>query len=78
MPKVTINQKRCKGCRLCVVVCPRGVLDMASAANDLGVLPAYVVREEACTGCGLCYSMCPDICIEIRDSSEAAKGEGAE
>ena len=31
MAKVTINQDRCKGCGLCVSVCPKQVLELNKA-----------------------------------------------
>jgi 2-oxoglutarate ferredoxin oxidoreductase subunit delta len=65
MAKVKIDRKRCKGCRLCIVFCPKKNIKLDDRMNDAGVFPAVVVVEDDCTGCGMCYVMCPDVCIEI-------------
>lgn len=65
MPKIEINQERCKGCEYCIIACPKGVLGMADSINTRGVKPAIVVKPDECTGCTLCAVMCPDVCIEI-------------
>lgn len=65
MAKVKINKKRCKGCQLCVVVCPRKNLALDKTLAESGVFPAVVIKEDDCSGCGLCFVMCPDVAIEI-------------
>jgi 2-oxoglutarate ferredoxin oxidoreductase subunit delta len=63
--KIVISREQCKGCKYCVIACPRGVLALGETLNSLGYFPARVVNVEACTGCALCARMCPDICIEV-------------
>lgn len=70
MPKiigaVTIEQERCKGCNLCVVACPCGVLSLqAKEVNDRGYHFAYASEPEKCIGCAACATVCPDACIEV-------------
>ncbi len=65
MAKVKINKKRCKGCRLCILFCPKKNLKVDEAMNESGLFPAAVIDIDACTGCGFCYVMCPEACIEI-------------
>ncbi len=65
MAKVRVHRERCKGCGLCVVVCPRKNLKKGEAANAAGSFPVIVVDENDCTGCGLCFLMCPDVSIEV-------------
>ena len=68
MAKVTINQDRCKGCGLCVSVCPKKVLVLnKEKLNRKGYNPAEPVKPEACIGCAMCATMCPDCVIEITD-----------
>lgn len=61
---VTIDEERCKGCGLCVVVCSPKVLSLSKARyNSRGYSPIEV--KEGCTGCELCYRMCPDLVFEV-------------
>lgn len=63
---LSIREERCKGCELCVSVCPRGVLAIDKEnANAAGYFPAAVVNQEACVGCQSCVRMCPDVAIRI-------------
>jgi len=58
-PAVHIFQEWCKGCRICVVFCPKQVLEMGSDQK------AHVVREEDCIRCFLCARRCPDLAISV-------------
>jgi 2-oxoglutarate ferredoxin oxidoreductase subunit delta len=56
-----IATDRCKGCGLCVAVCPKGILSLdASAVNELGYHPVRLMDSAACTSCALCSRICPD------------------
>ena len=65
MAKVKVDRKRCKGCRLCVVFCPKKNIQIDTKANEAGVYPALICLEDSCTGCGMCVVMCPEACLEI-------------
>jgi len=61
---VTIDTETCKGCVLCVDVCPPRVLVMTTAeVNAKGY--RYPVLLDGCTGCELCAKICPDFCFEV-------------
>lgn len=52
---------RCKGCELCVVICPNHVLESDLAiVNKLGHHPIRLTDSDACTSCALCARICPD------------------
>ena len=52
---------RCKGCGLCVSVCPKGILQLdPSMVNALGYRPVRLTDAGACTSCALCARICPD------------------
>ncbi len=65
MPRIAINQSRCKGCELCVDVCPKNLIALSERMNKKGVYPAFSARPELCTGCQLCVTVCPDAAITI-------------
>ncbi|MBR6916314.1 MAG: 4Fe-4S binding protein [Clostridia bacterium] len=66
MNKVTFNEERCKGCGLCVDVCPRGiVVILADKLNGKGYHPASVSDQEKCIACAMCATMCPDSVIKV-------------
>jgi 2-oxoglutarate ferredoxin oxidoreductase subunit delta len=78
MAKIKFDFERCKGCGLCVPVCPKDALGMSSGMNKLGHKYAEVIDEGKCSGCGLCFLMCPDVVIEIsgeEGQDVAAKAE---
>ena len=63
---LTINDVRCKGCELCVSVCPKGVLYINKEdANAAGYYPAAVKEQNDCIGCQSCVRMCPEVAIRI-------------
>lgn len=62
MKKLMIQRKWCKGCRVCVVFCPKNVL-----AVD-GEEKIYVKNPEDCIFCGLCALRCPDLAIEVGEN----------
>ena len=52
--QVKILTQYCKGCELCVAVCPKGVLEMSEELTEVGVRPARPKTDGQCTGCTLC------------------------
>jgi 2-oxoglutarate ferredoxin oxidoreductase subunit delta len=66
MPSIKIDKKICKGCVLCVEVCPHRLIKQEKKINDQGY--QYVVLDDPdgkCTGCTVCAVVCPDMCIEV-------------
>lgn len=71
----TIDENRCKGCGLCVSVCPKCVLEMSENVNAKGYFPAFAARPEDCIHCAICCTMCPDVAITIRETADEAADE---
>jgi len=67
MPKVKILRRYCKGCGLCVSVCPTGAMVLSNDIGQDGVRYAEVRGDEECKGCGLCYLMCPDAAVLVEE-----------
>jgi len=64
MPRIKINKDRCKGCYLCVVNCPQGLIKISTEMNVKGVKPV-IFSGGKCTGCGMCAVICPDCGIIV-------------
>ncbi|NNK84912.1 MAG: 4Fe-4S binding protein [Desulfobacterales bacterium] len=67
-----IDNERCKGCGLCVTICPKNVLEIMDQVNTKGYFPVYQARPEDCIKCALCCTMCPDMAITITEVDEGA------
>lgn len=64
--KLTFDVDHCKGCRLCVEVCPVHILALdEKRVNKIGYTPAYVMDESKCVACANCVVMCPDSIITL-------------
>ncbi len=61
----TIENDRCKGCGLCVAVCPKKVLKMSDEVNSKGYFPVFQAKPGSCIACTICCIMCPDVAISI-------------
>jgi 2-oxoglutarate ferredoxin oxidoreductase subunit delta len=62
--KAQINKDRCKGCGLCVEVCPNKVLEFTEDINKMGYIYPSPVGL-GCTGCAMCALVCPEVAIEV-------------
>jgi 2-oxoglutarate ferredoxin oxidoreductase subunit delta len=71
--RVVFNEDRCKGCELCISVCPQKIVFMADRINKLGYRPATVVDQDKCTSCTFCAKICPDLVIEVFRPAKEAK-----
>ena len=58
---VSVNMGWCKGCQLCIGVCPKAVLVMSDRVK------ATVVKEDDCIGCMQCENICPDLAITVSE-----------
>jgi 2-oxoglutarate ferredoxin oxidoreductase subunit delta len=73
--KHLIDKDRCKGCGLCVVVCPKNVLEISDKLNAKGYFPVHQARPEDCIHCAICCTMCPDVAITISEIVEEAQAQ---
>jgi 2-oxoglutarate ferredoxin oxidoreductase subunit delta len=63
---VVIDTDRCKGCELCVHVCPVHILQLSpDTFNAKGYHPVIVTDMDKCTGCAACAMICPDVVFTV-------------
>lgn len=69
MPKrvhaVVVDKNLCKGCHICISVCPHGVLEKSKEVDNRGFYLPEVVNLDACMACRLCEMHCPDFAIAV-------------
>ena len=63
---IYLNEDLCKGCYLCMNICPKGVYTASDKLNQKGVR-VPIVDVEKCIKCQLCTLMCPDQAISVED-----------
>ncbi len=70
--RIVIDCNLCKGCYLCVSVCPNELIAISTESNEKGYYPARFTEAKSknkkdlkCTGCAMCAVVCPDIAIEV-------------
>lgn len=66
MPRIIVDDRYCKGCGLCVNVCPRAIIVLdPDKLTSKGYHPAKLTDESRCTGCANCALICPDVAITV-------------
>jgi len=65
MPVVKIKKDICKGCELCIPVCPHKCILITKKFNSKGLHYAVFSNKKSCTACKSCAIVCPDAAIEI-------------
>jgi len=75
---VTLEVDRCKGCGLCVDVCPPKILELSTTAfNKKGHRPIEVTDMDKCTGCSVCAIICPDVVFAVYRQKKAPRQTAA-
>jgi 2-oxoglutarate ferredoxin oxidoreductase subunit delta len=57
--EIDLRQKWCKGCGICVALCPKGVLALDARGKIV------VLDINRCNKCRMCEMHCPDFAISI-------------
>lgn len=63
--EILIDDRYCKGCYLCVAVCPKKVLGRGNTRSRAGYSMPQVENPGACVACALCEMTCPDLALTV-------------
>jgi 2-oxoglutarate ferredoxin oxidoreductase subunit delta len=64
--EIDVDTFLCKGCGVCVEMCPRKVFEWSKELSEKGVHYPVPVNAEKCVKCKLCELLCPDFAIAVR------------
>ncbi len=69
---IVVDIEKCKGCAVCVSVCPVNVIALSHLVNGKGYNFAELNdTEKGCIACATCGMICPDSCITVyKEKSE--------
>jgi len=70
---ITIVPVYCKGCGLCVDICPTGTLQLADNVESKFGVTVKVDAPEYCIGCKMCEMRCPDFAIFVNYDEDEEK-----
>jgi len=62
---ILIDEQYCKGCFLCIAVCPKKVLARGEKRSRAGYSMPQVENLGACISCALCEMTCPDLALTV-------------
>ncbi len=66
---LTLNKALCKGCGICVEICPREAIEIKKfpkAEGDKIEPPTIDIDKEKCHYCGMCDPICPFGAIDVK------------
>ncbi len=67
MNKLSVDERYCKGCLICIYVCPTKAIQPEEKLNAKGYRLPKEENMTLCKGCGLCVLMCPDFAIAVSE-----------
>ncbi len=76
MKELIVNESYCKGCGMCIWICPFNVLEIdKERINSMGYHPVKIAHPEKCVKCGLCEYICPDFAIFLVEVNKVVRSE---
>ncbi|MDO5851303.1 MAG: ferredoxin family protein [Methanobacteriaceae archaeon] len=64
---IYINEDLCKGCNICVELCPVQTYQKSTKINHKGVCVPEHPDDTKCVKCQLCTLSCPDQALTVED-----------
>lgn len=63
--EIRVDDKYCKGCFLCIHVCPKKVFSRGDKRSRAGYPMPQVTNLDGCISCMLCEMTCPDMALTV-------------
>ena len=63
--EIIIDDQFCKGCNLCIEVCPRKVFSRSNKRSRAGYSMPQAADLEKCAVCFFCEITCPDLALTV-------------
>ncbi|MFX1275928.1 MAG: ferredoxin family protein [Promethearchaeota archaeon] len=65
--EVIIDSEQCDGCKVCVVFCPKELLEPSDDTNSRMLHYVVIKNPDNCLGCKQCERLCPTSSIFINE-----------
>lgn len=62
---ITIDEDYCKGCDICIELCPKAVFVKSNEINIHGYYVPIPVKPVDCDGCRICELICPELAVVL-------------
>jgi len=69
---ILIDDRFCKGCLLCLQVCPKKIFERGGPRSGAGYGMPRAAKIESCTSCRLCEMTCPDLALTVVAEDQGA------
>ena len=69
--QISLMRVYCKGCGLCVDICPTGTLQLEDNNESKYGISVRVDAPDYCIGCKMCEHRCPDFAIFVNYEEKA-------
>lgn len=65
---VSLDPERCRGCQLCVGLCPNDLLVPGQTLNQRHETPVQMRYPQYCINCMRCVEICPDQAFDLPEN----------
>ncbi len=62
---VQLDTERCRGCQLCLGICPNELFKPGLTPNAASYFPVEMQNPEYCINCMRCVQICPDQAFDV-------------
>ena len=62
-----LNQDKCSGCKMCMIVCPHEVFQFKEKK-------VFIAKKDSCMECGACQKNCPEGALSVKAGVGCAAG----